>query len=140
MVTPLEKQVLIGALATAIAEYEGFFITKKQATVRKLAYPTLAQRNNNPGNLRPWPGCTLPVVGGYIKFSEQEAGWRQLEKQIEKNVFTRRLTFAEFFGGKPGVYAGYAPGSDGNHPRKYAKFVADKLSAAPGDIIANLLK
>jgi hypothetical protein len=89
-----------------------------------------ARRNNNPGNLRSWKG--VPVDGGYAKFPTAAEGWNALRSQIKRNV-GRSLTFIEFFGGKKGVYPGYAPGADGNAPRHYAEFVAKRVGV-PADV------
>lgn len=76
---------------------------------------------NNPGNLRSWGDN--PTSGGFAVFPTLEAGRAALERQIELNI-NRGLTLEEFFGGKPGVYAGYAPGADRNNPMKYAQNVS----------------
>ncbi len=104
---------LIDNLAAAIARYEGFYKPG-----------SLAQRNNNPGNLRSWGD--YPVVDGYVRFPDAETGWRALRRQVELNI-ARGLNLYEFFGGKPGVYPGYAPAADGNQPRTYAATVAGWL-------------
>lgn len=114
------KSQLIQTFAEAIATMEGFYLRKPT--------PTWAQRNNNPGNLRSWG--RVPVVGGYASFSTPTDGWAALRVQIEKNLFKRKLTIAEFFNGKPGVYAGYAPAADSNDPLHYAEFVRRRLMKA----------
>lgn len=103
---------LVYKFADAIATMEGFFTQGSRA-----------QLNNNPGNLRSWGH--YPLVKGFVAFPAAEDGWKALRTQVQKN-FDRGLTTREFFGGKPGVYAGYAPSADGNYPEKYAKFVAGK--------------
>lgn len=104
---------LIDGIAQAIATMEGYFKPN-----------SLAARNNNPGNLRSWGSA--PVVSGYAAFQSPEQGWAALRAQIQRNI-DRGLTLREFFGGKPGVYAGYAPSADKNNPEAYAKFVAGRL-------------
>lgn len=104
---------LIDDLATAIATFEGFF---KPGSV--------AQRNNNPGNIRSWGSA--PQAGGYAVFDSADAGWAALKRQIALNV-GRGLTLREFFAGKPGVYAGYSPAADANDPNGYAQWVAARL-------------
>lgn len=81
-------------------------------------------RNNNPGNLRSW-GAN-PIVNGYAQFRTMQAGWDALYAQTRKNIGLG-LTLIEFFAGKPGVYAGYAPSSDGNQPLAYAQRVAGQV-------------
>jgi hypothetical protein len=100
---------LVGSIAQAIAAFEGFFRPG-----------SLAARNNNPGNLRQWGN--LPTSGGYAVFPSAEAGWAALRRQVALNI-SRGLSLLEFFGGKPGVYAGYAPAADRNQPASYAAFV-----------------
>lgn len=104
---------LIDGIAQAIATMEGYFKPN-----------SLAARNNNPGNLRSWGSA--PVVSGYASFQTAEQGWAALRAQIQRNI-DRGLTLREFFTGKPGVYAGYAPSADKNNPEAYARFVADRL-------------
>lgn len=101
---------LIDDLAGAIARFEGFY-----------SGGSLAARNNNPGNLRSWGN--YPVVDGYVQFPDAETGWAALRSQVQRNI-GRGLNLLEFFGGKIGVYPGYAPAADGNRPRTYAQTVA----------------
>jgi hypothetical protein len=106
--------------ARAIAEREGYFVTEEQAKQRKLRWPTLAQRNNNPGNLRMWKG--FPRNGGYAAFPDAATGWAKLSKQISLDI-DRGLTFRQF------VYK-YAPPEDKNETEAYLGFVLNKLQAA----------
>jgi hypothetical protein len=117
----LEANALVDALSGAIARREGFYVPNSKA-----------QRNHNPGNIRPWPDCKLPTAGGMILFPDDAAGFKQLKAQIYKNI-ERGLTLYEFFGGRPGVYAGYAPAADHNDPKSYAEFVA-RLVGIPADV------
>lgn len=140
---------LIRWLSAAVASMEGFFITPEQwrAMGRRLPKDwksgdpiTVAQRNNNPGNLRTWG--RNPVVNGYACFDTPEAGWKALRVQILRNVYgsgpkdayplrSAGLTFREFFAGqrepdgtlKPGGYPGFAPAQDSNRPEQYAGYV-----------------
>lgn len=116
---------LIDSLAQSIATMEGFFKPN-----------TIAQRNNNPGNLRRW-GAN-PVQNGYAVFNTPEEGWAALRKQIQLNV-NRGLTLEEFFGGKTGVYPGYAPSADSNDPANYARFVAGRAGIAVNQPITSFL-
>jgi len=54
-------------------------------------------------------------------------GWRAGRAQCKINIITRGLTFREFFAGKPGVYAGFAPEKDKNIPINYAQAVLDGI-------------
>lgn len=105
-------------LAQAIARYEGYYSTG-----------SVAQRNNNPGNLRSWGNN--PVVGGFAQFPTAETGWVALRSQVQRNI-DRGLTLDEFFAGKPGTYSGYAPSADNNRPLTYAATVANWLGISPG--------
>ena len=111
-------------ISESIAEMEGFYKAGSRA-----------QRQNNPGNLRRW-GKT-PVIDGFCNFPTQVEGWNALRRQVDKNI-GRGLTLYEFFGGKPNVYSGYAPDTDGNHSRRYAEFVAKRVKI-PADVPLNKL-
>ena len=103
----------VNDFAAAIARYEGYYTAG-----------SVAQRNNNPGNLRSWG--SYPVVNGFVQFPDAETGWAALRSQVQKNI-DRGLTLDEFFSGKSGVYPGYAPAADNNQPSKYAATVATWL-------------
>lgn len=117
---------VIETIAKRIARMEGYTKTS-----------SLSFKNNNPGNLRSWG--KMPVTGGFAVFPTAEAGWNALRKQISLNI-DRNLTFLEFFGGKPGIYPGFAPDSDGNHSKNYAKFVAEAFKVPAETKIKELIK
>ncbi len=104
-------------IAYAIARMEGYFIPG-----------TIAERNNNPGNLRRWG--SLPTESGFAKFPDHIQGWNALMRQVHLNI-GRNLSLNEFFAGKPGIYPGYAPASDNNRPFEYALFVNRWLGIDP---------
>jgi len=114
---------LVEGISQAIAAMEGFYVPG-----------SVAQRNGNPGNLRSWG--KRPVVNGYASFLNPDgtpdpaAGWTALNSQVKRNI-ERGLTLQEFFGGKPGVYAGFSPSADGNQPLGYAQYVAGRLKISP---------
>jgi hypothetical protein len=83
-------------------------------------------RNNNPGNLRAGNGATGVDSRGIAIFPDLATGEAALERQVDLNI-GRGLTLDEFFGGKSGVYAGYAPAGDKNDPSGYAATVAGWL-------------
>ena len=95
----------------AIAEFEGFFIDPSDSR-----YPSIAQKNNNPGNLRPIGAST-----GFRSFDTPNEGWERLAHQAMLNI-NRGLTVREFFLGKPGVYPGYAPLGD-NEPEVMENYI-----------------
>lgn len=113
-------------LAQAIATFEGF---DKAGSV--------AQRNNNPGNLRSGPGQTGTDKNGYAIFPDLNTGWAALHDLIQKRSGDD-LTLQEFFGGKKGVYPGYAPAGDRNDPATYAATVAGQLGVEPGAKLADI--
>lgn len=142
----MTRQELLDKLSRAIAENEGFFVTNAQAKARRIRYPTRAQINANPGNLRAWrdaKGQTYPTGGGYVDFvawashrfpgaaREElsrraiEEGWRILR------VLAGQYIDGRYTGGKPPtveeMFRTYAPATDGNDPAGYARFVAGKL-------------
>ncbi len=119
----------VALIASAIQRNEGY-------------YPgSVAYRNNNPGNLRPLKSGTWPgqdgVANGYAVFATYADGLAALNSQIQTNI-DRGLTLTEFFAGKPGVYAGYAPAADSNQPRQYAANVAS-WTGLPLDVPLNQL-
>jgi len=121
-------------LAQAIARYEGFYRPG-----------SVAVRDNNPGNLRAGPGSIGTDSQGFAIFPDAQTGWDALQHQVDLNV-SRGLSLSEFFGGKAGVYAGYAPSGDANDPGRYSSTVAGwlgidantPLSAAFGTPILDL--
>jgi hypothetical protein len=108
---------LLDGIAESIARMEGFYRPQ-----------SLARRNNNPGNIRIWRD--LPRQNGFVHFPDEGHGWAALRELVSRNI-DRGLTLYEFFAGKPGVYAGYAPAADRNQPRQYAEFVARRCSIDP---------
>ena len=84
--------------------------------------------NNNPGNLRAGNGATGVDSRGIAIFPDLATGEAALERQVDLNI-GRGLTLDEFFGGKSGVYAGYAPAGDSNNPSGYASTVAGWLGS-----------
>lgn len=116
--------ILVDQIAESIARMEGFF---KPGSV--------AARNNNPGNLRAWGN--RPVVNGFAQFETAAEGWAALRRQVELNI-ARGLTLQEFFGGKTGVYSGYAPAQDNNRPAEYARFVAQQAGVSDNVPLNNL--
>lgn len=107
-------------LAAAITRMEG-----------SCSAPGVCQ-NNNPGNLRAYaPGQAVDSRGIRI-FPDYQSGYAALLAQEQANI-NRGLTLSEFFGGKSGVYSGYAPAADSNNPDAYAGNVASWLGI-PSDV------
>ncbi len=88
--------------------------------------------NNNPGNLTAY-AANQPVDSRGIRiFPTYQAGYDALLAQERVNI-GKGLTLDEFFGGKPGVYAGYANAAAGNNPTQYAGNVSSWLGI-PRDV------
>jgi hypothetical protein len=146
----MKREELVDRIARAIAHMEGFYLTQEDAEKRGLRWPTVAQRNCNPGNVRRWAnraGIEYPRRDGYVDFlawarlrnpdlpPEQlrdEAlaeGWRVLRTLVDQYVQGRYHS-----GTSPTLYemfSVYAPASDDNHPRQYAEFVARRVKIRP---------
>ncbi len=136
-------------MARTIAAREGFSVTEAQAKARALQFPTRAQRNANPGNVREWHDAKrqdCPQAGGYVDFVPwasaafpgaslaelgQKAlaeGWRVLRKLVSQYVegkYTGKKvpTLRE-------VFAVCAPATDRDDPDAYAQFVAHELGVS----------
>lgn len=153
----MTRKRLIGSIAEAIAEKEGFRVTQDQAADRRIPWPTIAQRNANPGNIRAWRRNRrpYPTRGGFVDFvawaatafpafgkaQQREAalkeGWRVLKVLISQYIDGR------FTGGKPPsakeMFAIYAPADDRNDPVAYAEFVAFRLAIRPEQPLIDLI-
>jgi hypothetical protein len=64
-------------------------------------------------------------------------GEAALQHQVDLNI-GRGLTLDEFFGGKAGVYSGYAPAADSNNPSAYASTVAGWLNIPENSVLSSL--
>jgi hypothetical protein len=144
----MTRAELIEKIARAIAEMEGFYAAAK---------PTLAQRNANPGNIWQWRDKRgpYPTNRGYVDFvawasarfpglSREELsrravdeGWRVLHVLVGQYLDGRytqgKLPTAE------AMFRVYAPSADGNHPARYARFVASKIGARPDQRLIDLV-
>ena len=116
----------VDSLAQSIARFEGYGVAG-----------SVAQRNNNPGNLRSGPGQIGTDANGYAIFPDAATGYAALDNQIDLNI-GRGLTLQQFFAGEPGVYAGYAPSGDSNNPTQYANTVAGWMGIDPNVPLSTL--
>lgn len=118
---------LIDTLANAIATMEGFYTSG-----------SIAQRNNNPGNLTASPYAT-GNADGYSVFPDAATGMEALEYQLELYA-NRGLTLDQVFNGipagqnsaYPNGFPGYAPSgttsmTTGNDPGSYLSYVLGQL-------------
>jgi len=145
----MKREELIYRLVQAIAEHEGFFVTEDQAKARKIKFPTLAQRNANPGNIRSWKdaaGRQYPQSMGYVDFVTWASGRfpgaspEELRRRaVEEGWRILRVLVGQYLDGKytghpPTLYemfGKYAPASDSNDPQNYARVVAGKVGIRP---------
>lgn len=113
----------MSAFAEAIARAEGFYVEGSRPA-----------RNNNPGDLRAWPGAEEDS-DGYAVFDTPERGWAALESQLkvirdgQSHFYSLSMTFSQM--GK--IYAGGDPGGN------WARNVAAALSAGVDDSIGDYL-
>jgi len=101
------------AIAQAIATMEGYFTAG-----------TVADRNNNPGNLLAMgqPGQIGVDSRGFAIFATPEDGWTALENQIALDA-SRGLTLSQFLNK-------YAPSSE-NNTQAYIDFVSERTGLDP---------
>jgi hypothetical protein len=117
----------IDTLANAIATMEGFYTSG-----------SVAQRNNNPGNLTASPYAT-GNVNGYSVFPDAATGMEALQYQLQLYA-SRGLTLDQMFNGipagqnsaYPNGFPGYAPSgttsmTTGNDPGSYLSYVLGQL-------------
>lgn len=88
---------------------------------------TLADRNNNPGNIRPVSGK------GFRFFESALEGWEAMKNQLMR-YFTGKTT------GRPlqtiqDIVSTWAPAGDNNDPKKYAQDVAKWMGVSPNAIL-----
>lgn len=154
----MKQSLLINATAVSIAQYEGYFMTPADALRRGIKYPTLAQRNCNPGNIRYWRdsnGKPYPKTLGYVDFlawaeekfpgtaadelkkRAQQEGWRVLEKLVSQYIR------GDYTNNQPPtlrqMFKVYAPKLDKNDPDAYATFVARRLDTTPDARLIDLI-
>jgi hypothetical protein len=146
----MTREELIGNIARAIAEMEGFYAAA--------AKPNLAQRNANPGNIRQWRdgrGRPYPTHRGYVDFvawaSERFPGLSREElsrRALDEGWRTLRVLVGQYLDGKytqgrppslEEMFRVYAPSADGNHPANYARFVARKIGVRPDQRLLDLV-
>lgn len=114
------KDRLIQKIAEAIQVHEGWFLPGVDPR-----YPNGSRsfRNNNPGNLK-WIGQKGSIgmdAQGFAIFPDYETGFAALKYDIEYKIFVRKIpNLLQFF-------QRYAPASDGNNVKAYARAVLSRL-------------
>lgn len=106
------------SIAQAIATMEGYFTAG-----------TIADRNNNPGNLLAMGQAGQIGVDsrGFAIFATPEDGWNALENQISLDA-SRGLTLTEFLNK-------YAPSSQ-NNTQAYIDFVSQRTGLDPNALLS----
>ncbi|ESL56745.1 hypothetical protein [Klebsiella pneumoniae] len=84
---------------------------------------TLADRNNNPGNIRPVGG------GGFRAFDSALEGWEAMKNQLMR-YFTGKTT-GRRLQTIMDIVSTWAPAADNNDPAKYARDVAGWMGVSP---------
>lgn len=141
----MTKGELIDKIALAIARMEGFLITEEEAFKAGIKWPTIAQRNCNPGNVRKWAG--YPRTDGYVDFLK----WANYDRQkaIQEGWRVLKVLVGQYIDGKytrgksPSLYemfAVYAPSQDGNNPKRYAEFVSKFTGIDPDIPLKEVIK
>lgn len=84
---------------------------------------TLADRNNNPGNIRPVGG------GGFRNFESALHGWAAMKNQLMR-YFTGKTT-GRRLQSVLDIVSTWAPAGDNNNPQQYARQVAGWMGVSP---------
>lgn len=88
---------------------------------------TLADRNNNPGNIRPVGG------NGFRFFGSALQGWEAMKNQLMR-YFTGKTT-GRALQTIQDIVSTWAPAGDNNDPKKYAKDVAKWMGVSPNTVL-----
>lgn len=88
---------------------------------------TLADRNNNPGNIRPVGG------NGFRFFESALHGWEAMKNQLMR-YFTGKTT-GRALQTIQDIVSTWAPAGDNNDPKKYAQDVAKWMGVSPNTVL-----
>lgn len=88
---------------------------------------TLADRNNNPGNIRPVGG------NGFRFFESALQGWEAMKNQLMR-YFTGKTT-GRALQTIQDIVSTWAPAGDNNDPKKYAQDVAKWMGVSPNAVL-----
>lgn len=146
----ISRSELIESMAQAIAIKEGFRVTAEQARANKMRFPTRAQRNANPGNIRRWrdkQNQPYPTADGYVDFVTWAGG--NYDRGIAEGWRVLGVLLGQYIDGRytPGIprpslrqiFAVYAPAEDSNDPEGYAQFVARRLGIDPDTPVLDVI-
>ncbi|EMZ7436971.1 lytic transglycosylase catalytic [Salmonella enterica] len=93
----------------------------------QFAKHTLADRNNNPGNIRPVGG------NGFRFFESALHGWEAMKNQLMR-YFTGKTT-GRALQTIQDIVSTWAPAGDNNDPKKYAQDVAKWMGVSPNTVL-----
>ncbi|MGU3521585.1 lytic transglycosylase [Enterobacteriaceae bacterium C23F] len=88
---------------------------------------TLADRNNNPGNIRPVGG------GGFRTYQSALHGWEAMKNQLMR--YFNGKTTGRALQTVQDIISTWAPASDNNDPKQYAKQVAGWMGVSPNAVL-----
>ncbi|HAB1161043.1 TPA_asm: lytic transglycosylase catalytic [Salmonella enterica subsp. enterica serovar Enteritidis] len=88
---------------------------------------TIADRNNNPGNIRPVGG------NGFRFFESALQGWEAMKNQLMR-YFTGKTT-GRALQTIQDIVSTWAPAGDNNDPKKYAQDVAKWMGVSPNTVL-----
>jgi hypothetical protein len=100
---------------------------------------SLAERNNNPGNLR-FIGQSGAVEGdgGFAKFPDYNTGFIAMQKDLQAKQTGHTSTGLNSNSSLVDLIGKYAPVGDGNDPKSYANTVARQLGITPNTPIGGI--
>lgn len=107
--------------------------------VRPNTQGTLAQRNNNPGNLK-YVGQKGATKGdkGFARFNSYEEGMQAMINDLRAKQTGKSRTGLKPNSTLQDLIGVYAPASDNNNPTSYANTVAQSLGVTPNTPIKDL--
>lgn len=112
-------KISVKNLAEAMAAFEGFYIPN-----------SVAQRNNNPCNLR-WSKFQTAAKNGFAYFTHADTGWNacvwDLSMKCQGKTQTKLTPESTI---KDLIYV-WAPPSDNNNTEKYVFYICTKLGIKP---------
>ena len=129
--TPIPPNNLLNTFLLAIQKHEGWYMGSR------------AERNHNPGNCRYSRVGYLSIYGevkedrkgvpagqqGFAIFKSYEIGFLYLKNLVKSKIRKHPdWDFYDFFGNEK---EGWAPDSDNNDSKRYAKVVAEALNVPP---------